>query len=279
VCWRPPRAEGAARPGAPQRRTSATNRPTAVRPDPTAPRPKQSGAGYGRCPTSDESPLLDGRRPWKSVDRGLAASVVAVLMFLRWMTSKSDPSGRPMSAPSATAPSVTQVATTSSQTSLRPNESVVTTVNTTLAAPTTRPASSGRNESPLPMAEQLAFHEQLVAGARPRVIETLPKEVGAHVVRSVERLEFDRARPTIRLEATSPATSGAELREAAWIVTRWMLPFWDPAVVVRVPNAVPAFRLTLNRTEVECSANLMVELGYGAASRVQWAAECGGGFR
>lgn len=87
---------------------------------------------------------------------------------------------------------------------------------------------------------------------------------------------MDATGPTIVVELTSRLTTPTSLRDVAWKVTEQLVAFWDLDTVSRIPNAVPALRLVLNRTTLECSVNVMVEVGYGQATRDQWATECVG---
>ncbi len=135
------------------------------------------------------------------------------------------------------------------------------------------PSTPAATDVVLPQNEQIALQEKSFATARERVTKGLVQKLDQATVTSVDRLEFDPTGPTVIAQVTSPVTAESSLRDTAWAVTEHLLVFWDPAMMVRVPSAVPAFRLQLNTVRIECPAGLMLQLGYGG-SRAQWDATC-----
>jgi hypothetical protein len=140
--------------------------------------------------------------------------------------------------------------------------------------PSTGPtASTASGTAVLPVSQQISLQETAFNASRGRLVTGLPREMG-QAVASVDRLDFDPARPTIVAQITSPLTVESALRDTAWAVTRALVVYWDLETVRRAPNAVPDLRISVNNLRVECPAGIMVRLGYGDASREQWAAEC-----
>jgi hypothetical protein len=139
----------------------------------------------------------------------------------------------------------------------------------------TSQGTSGPSGTRLSLREQHAFQESSLATKRDKLLEAMQKELGPGLILSVDRLGFTTEPPTI-VASVSSSIAGVSVPDAAWTITRSMLVLWEPATMVRVPNSVPGFRLLLNTARIECPPGLMLQLGYGTASREQWVSECSG---
>ncbi len=159
----------------------------------------------------------------------------------------------------------------------RPEEADAAAV-TQAAAPAPTPGQPGpegqASSGALSLVKQIALDREHFDAERAQVAAALPGALGQAGPASLERLEFDAAGPEVVALGTSPESSEAALRDTAWAITMSMLPLWDPATMRRVPNAVPALRLAVNRLQVRCSPGFMLQLAYGQRSQQEWAREC-----
>lgn len=200
----------------------------------------------------------------------LTSGVVAVLLIRPSSSRGASRPGVPGqgSPPTASAAPAIEPAPTSTAVATPPPSAV------SLPPTTTTVPSPGGRQRTLSLAEQLAFQQSSIDRRRVSLIEQLVKDAGPQLITSVDRLEFDASRPRILIEATSPATLTPSLYEAAWSLTRSALVLWEPSTVREIPNSVPRLRIRVNALQLECSADVMVRLGYGDASRDTWASDC-----
>jgi hypothetical protein len=123
-------------------------------------------------------------------------------------------------------------------------------------------------------AEQIQRQATAFEGRRASLADAIAKQFGPSTVSSVDRFTFDQETPAIVLDVTSAYRTKANIDDSAWEVTRGLLALWEPATLRAIPDAVPAFRLSVNSNSYRCSAEFMARLGDKLAARAEWDQTC-----